>query len=139
MKRAKVIRRLKAGFWVLLLAGYSVAATGVMVQTLGGDRTTALSQVASTTSASSLEARMAGAAQVAAVYRAQSGAPLSTLPPGSVFRIVWPDGSSEYVSVVSQASGLGVRPVTGTQLPAPQALRDAPVLDVRPTDLLRAP
>ncbi|GAA5082213.1 hypothetical protein [Lysobacter panacisoli] len=101
-------------FWVLLFATYSVAAAGVMIDVLG-DEYKDLSQVAVTTVHSSEDVRMSGAAQVAAVYRASSGAPFSTLPPGSTFKVVWPDGSSEYVMVVSPASTSGVHPIPHTQ------------------------
>lgn len=106
----------KAGryFWVLLFATYSVGAAGVVIDVLG-DEYRHLSQVAVTTVHSSDDARMAGAAQVAAVHRASSGAPFSTLPPGSTFRVVWPDGSSEYVMVVSPSSAAGAQPIPGTQ------------------------
>lgn len=101
-------------FWVLLFATYSVAAAGVMIDVLG-DEYKDLSQVAVTTVHSSEDVRISGAAQVAAVYRASSGAPFSTLPPGSTFKVVWPDGSSEYVMVVSPSSTAGVHPMPGTQ------------------------
>ncbi|WP_254200955.1 hypothetical protein [Lysobacter sp. MMG2] len=106
----------KAGryFWVLLFATYSVAAAGVMIDVLG-DEYRHLSQIAVTSVRSSEDVRTTGAAQVAAVYRASSGAPFSTLPPGSTFKVVWPDGSSEYVMVVSPSSSSGVHPLAGTQ------------------------
>ena len=101
-------------FWVLLFATYSVGAAGVMIDVLA-DEYRHLSQVAVTTARSSEELRMSGAAQVAAVYRASSGAPFSTLPPGSTFKVVWPDGSSEYVMVVNPTSSAGTQPIAGTQ------------------------
>jgi hypothetical protein len=45
------------------------------------------------------------------VYRATSGAPFSSLPPGTTFKIVWPDGSSEDIVVGSPVSSIGARPV----------------------------
>ena len=110
-------------FWVLLFATYSVGAAGVMIDVLA-DEYRHLSNVAVTTVRSSEELRMSGAAQVAAVYRASSGAPFSTLPPGSTFMVVWPDGSSESVMVVSPNSGSGVHPIAGTQNAA-EPLSDA--------------
>jgi len=110
-------------FWVLLFATYSVGAAGVMIDVLA-DEYRHLSNVAVTTVRSSEELRMSGAAQVAAVYRASSGAPFSTLPPGSTFKVVWPDGSSEYVMVVSPNSSSGVHPIGGTQSAA-KALSEA--------------
>jgi len=114
-------------FWVLLFATYSVGAAGVMIDVLA-DEYRHLSNIAVTSVRSSQELRMSGASQVAAVYRASSGAPFSTLPPGSTFKVVWPDGSSEYVMVVSPTSSSGVHPLAGTQgaaRPAGNALNDA--------------
>jgi len=111
-------------FWVLLFATYSVGAAGVMIDVLA-DEYRHLSNVAVTTVRSPEELRMSGAAQVAAVYRASSGAPFSTLPPGSTFKVVWPDGSSEYVMVVSPNSSSGVHPLAGTQSPAKPIAEDA--------------
>ena len=114
MKNLLQAGRMKRYFWVLLFATYSVAAAGVVIDVLG-DEYRQLSQVAVTSVHSSDEMRMSGAAQVAAVYRASSGAPFSTLPPGSTFKVVWPDGSSEYVMVVSPASSSGVQAIPGSQ------------------------
>ena len=119
MKNLAFTKRPLAGkvrryFWVLLFATYSVGAAGVMIDVLA-DEYRHLSNVAVTTVRSSEDLRMSGAAQVAAVYRASSGAPFSTLPPGSTFKVVWPDGSSEYVMVVSPNSSSGVHPIAGTQ------------------------
>jgi hypothetical protein len=120
----------KAGryFWVLLFATYSVAAAGVVIDVLG-DEYRHLSQVAVTTVDSSAELRMSGAAQVAAVYRANSGAPFSTLPPGSTFKMVWPDGSSEYVMIVSPSASAGVETIPGSAQPAQTASAEAAVDD----------
>jgi hypothetical protein len=104
--------------WVGVFAAYSVTAAGVMIDALA-DNYRELSQVASTSVESPEHTRTLGATQLAAAYRAQSGAPFATLPPGSVFRVVWPDGSSEYVMVLSRSSGTGIRPIPGTQRPAP--------------------
>src|SRR5690606_22503681 len=122
MNRKKIMPRLRFWFWALLFGAYSVTATGVMVHALVGTGHDGLSQVTVTTVDSSAEARIGGAAQLAAVYRAQSGAPFSTLPPGSTFQVIWPDGSSEYVTVVSQSSPAGLRLPPGTQLGAPAAV-----------------
>lgn len=117
MKREHLKRTAKIGFWALLLSAYSVGAAGVMIDVFGADYRD-LAQVAVTSVESKPERRSLSAAQIAAVYRAQSGAPFSTLPPGSTFKVVWPDGSSEYVMVVSPASTGGVQPIPGTQVPA---------------------
>ena len=53
------------------------------------------------------------AAQIAALHRAQSDTPFRTLPAGETFRVVWPDGSSEVVRIVSQSDAHGARPVDG--------------------------
>lgn len=120
MKDRRLLRKARICFWVLLLATYAVGAAGVVVDVLS-DEYRALSQVAVTSVQSPEEARLSGAAQVAAVYRAQSGAPFSSLPPGSTFKVVWPDGSSEYVLVVSPSSTAGVKRVPGSQQAAPRS------------------
>jgi hypothetical protein len=137
MKSLKIGDKARRYFWVLLFATYSVSAAGVMIDVLG-DEYRHLSQVAVTTVDSSEAVRMSGAAQVAAVYRASSGAPFSTLPPGSTFRVVWPDGSSEYVMIVSPSSSVGVNPIPGSAQPAaaPTVASDAtadapPLVDAR--------
>lgn len=124
MKKFPMPSKVRRYFWALLFATYSVTAAGVMIDVLG-DEYRHLSQVAVTTVKSSQDMRMSGAAQVAAMYRASSGAPFSTLPPGSTFKVVWPDGSSEYVMVVSPSSSAGVHPIPGSQ----QAANDAPRAD----------
>ncbi|HEY0505926.1 MAG TPA: hypothetical protein VGD42_20775 [Lysobacter sp.] len=120
MKNLLMASKAKRYFWVLLFATYSVAAAGVMIDVVG-DEYRHLSQVAVTTVRSSEDVRMTGASQVAAVYRASSGAPFSTLPAGSTFKVVWPDGSSEYVMVVSPSSSAGVHTLEGTQRAAAAA------------------
>lgn len=117
MKREHLINTAKVGFWALLLSAYSVGAAGVMIDVFGADYRE-LGQVAVTSVDSKSEQRSLSAAQIAAVYRAQSGAPFSSLPPGSTFKVVWPDGSSEYVMVVSPSASGGVQPIPGTQVSA---------------------
>lgn len=117
--------------WAGVFAAYSVTAAGVMIDALA-DNYRELSQVAATTVASPEAARSLGATQLAAAYRAQGGAPFATLPPGSVFRVVWPDGSSEYVMVMSQAASTGVRPIPGTQRPAPEGVEAPGQLQLLP-------
>lgn len=117
MKKEVVVRRIKLLFWTFLLTAYSVVAAGVVIDVFGKDYR-GMSAVTATSVSSSLEKRTAGATQVAAAYRADSGAPFSTLPTGSSFKVIWPDGSSEYVTVVSVSSSDGARPVPGTQRPA---------------------
>lgn len=114
MKFNRFARKAKFWFWVALFVAYSAVAAGTMIDALS-DRYRNLSQVTLTTVKSPADTRRAGAAQVAAVYRAQSGMPFSTLPPGSSFQIVWPDGSTETITVVSSTSPLGAEPVPGTQ------------------------
>ena len=103
-------RRLAALFWILLFAVYSVAAIGVTVLDASEDRYAELSRVSLVTVRASEEQRRLGAAQMVAVYRAQSGAPFATLPPGTTVQIVWPDGSSEYVVVTDPAAADGITP-----------------------------
>src|SRR5690554_6840836 len=132
MTRKTIMPRLRFWFWALLFGAYSVTAAGVMIHALVGAEHGELSQVTVTTVDSSAEARIGGAAQLAAVYRAQSGAPFSTLPPGSTFQVIWPDGSSEYVTVVSQSSAAGVQLVPGTQLRAEPAMSPIGGLEIVP-------
>lgn len=127
----RIPRRTRRLVWVGVFAAYSVTAAGVMIDAIA-DNYRELSQVAATTVDSPEDARSLGAAQLAAAYRARSGAPFATLPAGSIFRVVWPDGSSEYVMVVSQASGTGIRPIPGTQRPAPDDARAPGQLQLLP-------
>ena len=123
-------RRLAALFWILLFAAYSVAAIGVTVLDASEDRYAGLSRVSLVTMHASEEQRSLGAAQMAAVYRAQSGAPFATLAPGTTVQIVWPDGSSEYLMVTNPAASDGAAPILGTRreadTPAPRAAPSAP-------------
>lgn len=114
MKDKRFVHKAKLCFWVLLFAAYSVGAAGVVIDVLADDYSE-LSQVAVTTVHSPEQTRRASSAQIAAMYRAQSGTPFSSLPPGSTFKVVWPDGSSEYVMIVSPASSAGAQPIQGTQ------------------------
>lgn len=131
-------RKLRRVFWIGAFAVYSVTAAGVMIDAIG-DNYRELSQVAQTTVDSSDETRGLGAAQIAAVYRAQSGAPFATLPPGSTFKVIWPDGSSEYVMVVSQASSTGIRPIPGTQRPPPDDVAPSGQLQLLPASADEVP
>lgn len=115
-------RRLAALFWILLFVVYSVAAIGVTVLDASEDRYVDLSRVSLVTVHATEEQRSLGAAQMAAVYRAQSGAPFASLPPGTTVQIVWPDGSSEYVVVTNPAASDGTTPIPGTRRSA-----DAPL------------
>ncbi|MEN1926446.1 hypothetical protein WCE55_07305 [Luteimonas sp. MJ293] len=124
--------RLRFWLWVALFGAYSVTAVGVMVHALVGEEHDSLSQVAVTSVDSTAEARIGGAAQLAAVYRAQSGTPFSALPPGSTFKVIWPDGSSEYVTVVSQSSKAGVQLLPDTQLRAGEMMTPAGELQAVP-------
>ncbi|MCD9029341.1 hypothetical protein LDO26_14160 [Luteimonas sp. BDR2-5] len=115
MKKKPAIKsRLRFWLWSALFVGYSAAVAGVMIDAIG-DNYRELSTVAETTTEAAPEQRQLGAAQVAALYRAQSATPLVSLPPGSTFRVVWPDGSSEVVRIVSQADAQGVEVVDGSQ------------------------
>lgn len=110
-------RKLRFWLWTALFVGYSAAVAGVVVDTVG-ENYRRLSDVARTSTASPLEHRQLGAAQAAALYRAQSPTPFLALPPGSTFRVVWPDGSTELVRIVSQSSAHGAVPIDGSQIDA---------------------
>lgn len=100
--------------WGLVVVAYAAAAATIIVETRApGFRD--LSRVGHMTIHAPDDARRLGAAQVAALYRARSGTPFSTLSPGSTIRIVWSDGSSEVVRVTDPSSPLGATPVLGTQ------------------------
>lgn len=118
MNRTRLVQRAKSWFWILLFVSYTAMAATVVIDTLS-PKYHRLTQVAVTSVESPEPVRALGAAQAAAVYRASSGAPFSSLPPGSTFRIVWPDGSSETVMVVNPASSAGTRTLKGSQQPAP--------------------
>lgn len=120
MSRRRWLVGAKFWLWVALFAAYSAAAVGVVMIDTAEDRYRLLSQVKLTSVKSDEQVRHVGAAQVAAVYRAQSGLPFSALPTGSTFQIVWPDGSTETVTIVDPTSGSGNRLVPGSQQAAPQ-------------------
>lgn len=103
--------------WGLVVVAYAAAATTLVIETRKAEYRD-LSRVGHMTIHLPDEARRLGAAQVAAIYRASSGTPFSTLAPGSTIRVVWPDGSAETVRITDPASPLGVEPVQGTQVPA---------------------
>ncbi|HYG06678.1 MAG TPA: hypothetical protein VD865_09735 [Stenotrophomonas sp.] len=102
-------------FWVVAFVAYSAAAVGIVLIDTADSRYQNLSQVRLTSVQSDEQARRLGAAQVAALYRAQSGMPFASLPPGSTFQIVWPDGSKETVTVVDPASSTGNELQAGSQ------------------------
>jgi hypothetical protein len=119
MNRTRFVQQAKIGFWILLFVSYTALAASVVIDTLN-PQYHRLTQVAVTSASSPEQVRSLGAAQAAAVYRASSGSPFSSLPPGSTFRIVWPDGSAETIMIVNPASSSGTRPVPGSQQAAPQ-------------------
>lgn len=125
MKFEMTRRRYAGLFWLLLFAAYSVAALGVTVLDAGDEAYADLSQVAPVTVHASEDMRNLGAAQMAAMYRAQSGAPFASLTPGTTLRVVWPDGSSEYVVVTNPAASDGILPIPGTQRDAADRPLDA--------------
>ncbi len=122
-------RKLAFAFWALLVVAYAAMAASVVIDALDEDYR-GLSQVSATTVESPQDRRNLSAAQLAAVYRARSGAPFAALPPGSTLKVVWPDGSSEYVVIVDPASSTGVEPIPGSQRTAEGAMLDAPVVEV---------
>jgi len=94
----------------------------VMIDTYE-DRYRSLSKVQLTSVKAPEDVRRAGASQVAAVYRAQSGMPFASLPAGSTFQVVWPDGSTETMVIVDPTSSLGVAPVKNSQVTAADVAR----------------
>lgn len=125
-------RKFRFWLWAALFVGYSVAVAGVVVDAVG-ENYRRLSEVAQTTTAAPVEQRQLGAAQIAALYRAQSATPFLALPPGNTFRVVWPDGSTELVRIVSQSTPHGAVPVDGSQIEA------MPVLDGAQAELQVVP
>ncbi len=117
MTKRTFARSARFWFWALLFVGYSAAVAGVVIDAIG-DNYRRLSTVVETTVDAPVEQRQLGAAQIAALYRAQSGAPFQSLAPGETFRVVWPDGSSEVVRIVSQSDAGGTRSVAGSALDA---------------------
>ena len=123
MKYRRILHGAKFWFWVALFVAYSAGAVGLLMIDTQEDRYRRLSTVELTKVQSSADARSAGASQVAAVYRAQSGMPFASLPAGSTFQVVWPDGSTETMVIVDPTSSLGVAPVKDTQITAADASR----------------
>jgi len=118
MKYRRFLHGAKFWFWVALFMAYSAGAVGLLMVDTQDDRYRQLSKVELTQVQSTAETRSLGAGQVAAVYRAQSGLPFSSMPAGSTFQVVWPDGSTETMVIVDPLSPNGVRPVPGTQVSA---------------------
>lgn len=123
MKYRRILHGAKFWFWVALFVAYSAGAVGLLIIDTQEDRYRRLSTVELTKVQSTPEVRRAGASQVAAVYRAQSGMPFTSLPAGSTFQVVWPDGSTETMVIVDPSSPNGVRPLAGSQVPAEAAER----------------
>ena len=100
--------------WGLVVVAYAAAAATIVIETRDpGFRD--LSRVGHMTIHAPDDARRLGAAQVAALYRARSGTPFSTLAPGSTIKVVWADGSAETVRITDPGSPLGIELVPGTQ------------------------
>lgn len=105
--------RLTLVFWGSLLTAYSAMAAGVVIDVLKNGYAD-LGQVQAVTVDTPADQRSLAASQIAAVQRARSGAPFAALPPGSTMKVIWPDGSSEYVVVVDPSASIGVQPIGGT-------------------------
>ncbi|KAF1015060.1 MAG: hypothetical protein GAK31_02548 [Stenotrophomonas maltophilia] len=118
MNYRRFLHGAKFWFWVVLFVAYSAGAVGLLMIDTYEDRYRYLSKVEMTSVTSPGALRGAGASQVAAVYRAQSGMPFAALPTGSTFQVVWPDGSTETMVVVDPTSPNGVQPLPRTQVPA---------------------
>jgi hypothetical protein len=119
MKQRRFLKGVRTWGWAVLFVAYTVGAVGIVILDTAEERYRGLSKVQLTSVTSERDTRRAGAAEIAALYRAQSGMPFSSLQPGSTFQIVWPDGSTETVMVVSPSSALGTEPLQGTAQPAP--------------------
>jgi molybdopterin-binding protein len=117
MNHKRFAQKAKNWFWIFLFVAYAALAAGVVIDTIRPEFR-GLTQVSVISVSSAEEMRSKGASQVAAVYRATSGVPFSSLPPGSTFKIVWPDGSSEEILVGNPASNIAARPLGGTQRPS---------------------
>ncbi len=100
--------------WILVVVAYAAAAATIVIETHDPEYRD-LTRVGHMTIHAPDDLRRLGAAQVAALYRARSGTPFSTLAPGSTIRVVWPDGSAETIRVTDPSSPLGAAPVPGTQ------------------------
>ena len=123
MNYRRVLHGAKFWFWVALFVAYSAGAVGLLMIDTQEDRYRRLSSVELTKVQSTPDARRSGASQVAAVYRAQSGMPFNSLPAGSTFQVVWPDGSTETMVIVDPTSSLGVAPVKNSQVTAADVAR----------------
>ncbi|MDO7934208.1 hypothetical protein [Xanthomonas euvesicatoria] len=120
MNYRRVAPGAKFWLWVALFVAYSAAAVSIVMIDTADHRYQPLS-VKSTSVTGDEQQRRRGASQVAAVYRASSAMPFSTLPAGSTFQVVWPDGSTETMTVVDPSSASGIVPVPGSQqAPAPR-------------------
>ncbi|MEN5069189.1 MULTISPECIES: hypothetical protein [Stenotrophomonas] len=118
MNYRRILHGAKFWFWVALFVAYSAGAVGLVMIDTYDDRYRSLSKVQLTSVKADAEVRRAGASQVAAVYRAQSGMPFASLPTGSTFQVVWPDGSTETMVIMDPTSSLGVEPVKNSQVTA---------------------
>ena len=118
MNYRRILHGAKFWFWVTLFVAYSAGAVGLVMIDTYDDRYRSLSKVQLTSVKADAEVRRAGASQVAAVYRAQSGMPFASLPTGSTFQVVWPDGSTETMVIIDPTSSLGVEPVKNSQVTA---------------------
>ena len=116
MNQTRFVQKAKNWFWLLLFVAYAAFAAGVVIDTVS-PKYRGLTQISVVSTQSPEEIRMKGASQAAAVYRATSGAPFSSLPPGTTFKIVWPDGSSEDIVVGSPVSSIGARPLQRGESP----------------------
>jgi len=118
MNYRRILHGAKFWFWVALFVAYSAGAVGLVMIDTYDDRYRSLSKVQLTSVKADADVRRAGASQVAAVYRAQSGMPFASLPTGSTFQVVWPDGSTETMVIMDPTSSLGVEPVKNSQVTA---------------------
>jgi len=123
MNYRRILHGAKFWFWVALFVAYSAGAVGLVMIDTYEDRYRSLSKVQLTSVKTGADVRRAGASQVAAVYRAQSGMPFASLPAGSTFQVVWPDGSTETMVIMDPTSPLGAEPVKHSQVTAADVAR----------------
>ncbi|HVK50796.1 MAG TPA: hypothetical protein VM469_03550 [Pseudoxanthomonas sp.] len=107
MKRNRWRPSARLAIVLLVLCTYAAAGTTVVINALDAPyRQLTHTSVGQPVSA---DERAMAAAQLAAIYRARSGAPFSALPVGTTLEVRWPDGSRETLKVVDPRSPNGMQ------------------------------
>ncbi|MFT4246524.1 MAG: hypothetical protein QM581_00620 [Pseudomonas sp.] len=111
-----------AKFWlmVLLFAAYSAVAVGIVMSDTAARDHRNLAQASPVKAGSGEQVRGGGRTQ-AGVCRVESGMSFSSLPTGSTFQVVWPDGSTGTMTIVGPSSQNGIMRVAGSPRKAPPA------------------